>query len=88
MIVLPSGQNIFPEDIQTVLAKHPNVTDATVVGLTRGSSVEVHAALILDNADTAQEVVSWTNGQLAEQQRYEASLFGLTTTFPARIPSK
>ena len=69
MIVLPSGQNIFPEDIQAVLAKHPNVTDATVVGLTRGSSVEVHAALILDNADTAQEVVSWTNGQLAEQQR-------------------
>ena len=69
MIVLPSGQNIFPEDTQAVLAKHPNVTDATVVGLTRGSSVEVHAALILDNADTAQEVVSWTNGQLAEQQR-------------------
>ena len=69
MIVLPSGQNIFPEDIQAVLAKHPNVTDATVVGLTRGSSVEVHAALILDDADTAQEVVSWTNGRLAEQQR-------------------
>ena len=69
MIVLPSGQNIFPEDIQAVLAKHPNVTDATVVGLTRGSSVEVHAALILDDADTAQEVVSWTNDQLAEQQR-------------------
>ena len=69
MIVLPSGQNVFPEDIQAVLAKHPNVTDAAVVGLTRGSSVEVHAALILDNADTAQEVVSWTNGQLAEQQR-------------------
>ena len=69
MIVLPSGQNIFPEDIQAVLAKHPNVTDATVVGLTRGSSVEVHAALILDDADTAEEVVSWTNGQLAEQQR-------------------
>ena len=69
MIVLPSGQNIFPEDIQAVLAKHPNVADAAVVGLTKGSSVEVHAALILDDADTAQEVVSWTNGQLAEQQR-------------------
>ena len=33
MIVLPSGQNVFPEDIQTVLTKHPNVTDAAVVGL-------------------------------------------------------
>ena len=69
MIVLPSGQNVFPDDIQAVLSKHPGVTDAAVVGLTRGSSAEIHAALILDNPDTAQEVVSWTNGQLAEQQR-------------------
>ena len=69
MIVLPSGQNVFPEDVQAVLTKHPHVKDATVVGLTKGSSVEVHAALILDNADTAPEAVTWTNGQLAEQQR-------------------
>ena len=88
MIVLPSGQNIFPEDIQAMLAQHPNTTDATVVGLTRGSSVEVHAALILDDADTAQEVVSWTNGQLAEQQRIRASPFGRRRTFPAPTPSK
>ncbi len=82
MIVLPSGQNIFPEDIQAVLAKHPNVTDATVVGLPRGSSVEVHAALILDNADTAQDVVSWTNGQLAEQQRVRGFTVWADEDFP------
>ena len=82
MIVLPSGQNIFPEDIQTVLTKHPNVTDAAVVGLTRGSSVEVHAALILDPADTAQEVVSWTNGQLAEQQRIRGFTVWSEEDFP------
>ena len=69
MIVLPSGQNVFPEDIQSVITKHPNVTDAAVVGLNKGSSVEVHAALILDDSDTAPDVVSWTNNQLAEQQR-------------------
>ncbi len=69
MIVLPSGQNVFPDDIQAVLAKHPDVADAAVVGLTRGSSVEVHAALVLHNADTAREVVAWANGQLAEHQR-------------------
>ena len=69
MIVLPSGQNVFPEDIQGVLTKHPHVRDATVVGLAKGSSVEVHAALILEDADRAADVVTWTNGQLAEQQR-------------------
>ena len=67
--MLPSGQNVFPEDIQAVLTKHPHVRDATVVGLTKGSAVEVHAALILDDPATAQDAVSWTNGLLAEQQR-------------------
>ena len=69
MIVLPNGQNVFPEDIQTVLTKHPQVTDAAVVGLQKGSSVEVHAAIILDDTSFAQDAVTWTNGQLAEQQR-------------------
>ena len=36
MIVLPSGQNVFPDDIQAVITKHPKVTDAAVVGLERG----------------------------------------------------
>ncbi len=69
MIVLPSGQNVFPEDVEAVLVKHPQVNDATVIGVGRGSSVEVHAALILGDADAAEQVVSWTNGQLAEHQR-------------------
>ena len=82
MIVLPSGQNVFLEDIQTVLSKHPNVTDAAVVGLARGPSVEVHAALILDDADKAQDVVSWTNGQLAEQQRIRGFTVWAGEDFP------
>ena len=71
MIVLPSGQNVYPDDIQAVLNRHTNVTDSAVVGLqpTRGGSVEVHAALILDGADDAEPIVTWANDQLAEQQR-------------------
>ena len=69
MIVLPSGQNVYPDDIQAVLNRHPNVTDSAVVGLARGSSVEVHAALILNDAEDAETVVAWANAQLAEQQR-------------------
>ena len=82
MIVLPSGQNVFPEDIQTVLTKHPQVKDAAVVGLTRGSSVEVHAALVMDDAEKAQEAVAWTNGQLAEQQRIRGFTVWQDEDFP------
>ncbi len=73
MIVLPSGQNVFPDDIQAILTKHPEVKDAAVVGLEQGASVEVHAALLLEESEdpngAAQEAVAWANGQLAEQQR-------------------
>ena len=82
MIVLPSGQNVFPDDIQTVLTKHPRVTDAAVVGLDRGASVEVHAALILDEAEAGQEVVSWANEQLAEQQRIRGFTIWPEEDFP------
>ena len=82
MIVLPSGQNVYPEDIQTVLTKHPKVKDAAVVGLARGSSVEVHAALVMDDAENAQEAVAWTNGQLAEQQRIRGFTVWQDEDFP------
>ena len=36
MIRTPQRPEYLPEDIQAVLAKHPNVTDATVVGLYEG----------------------------------------------------
>ena len=73
MIVLPSGQNVFPDDIQAILTRHPKVKDAAVVGLQQGPAVEVHAALLLEESEdavgAAEEVVAWANGQLAEQQR-------------------
>ena len=82
MIVLPSGQNVYPDDIQAVLNRHPNVTDSAVVGLQHGSSVEVHAALILDGADDAEPIVAWANGQLAEQQRVRGHTIWPDEDFP------
>ena len=82
MIVLPSGQNVFPQDIQTLLVKHPAIKDAVVIGLPRGTSVEVHAALILDDPDSAQEAVDWTNAQLAEQQRVRGFTIWPDEDFP------
>ena len=69
MIVLSSGQNVYPDDIQAVLNRHPSVTDSAVMGLPRGSSVEVHAALLLNDDVEAGPIVSWANDQLAEHQK-------------------
>ena len=69
MIVLPNGQNVFPEDIEAVLRKHPLVADAAVLGLSKGSGVEVHSAIILEDSENASQVVSWANQRLADHQQ-------------------
>ena len=60
---------MYPEDIEAVLARHPHIADATVVGLTKGDRVEVHAVLLMEEPDKSDEAVSWTNNHLAEHQR-------------------
>ena len=69
MIVLGSGLNVYPEDIEAMLVKHDAVEDAAVVGLPRQSGPEVHAALIVPDAARAPDAVAWANGRLAEHQR-------------------
>ena len=82
MIVLSSGQNVYPDDIQAVLNRHPAVTDSAVVGLPRGSSVEVHAVLILDGDSDAEAIVSWANEQLSEHQRVKDFTIWPAEDFP------
>ena len=67
MIVLSTGQNGFPDDIERFLINHPDVTECTVVGLARGT--QVHAAIVVRQGGDPEAAVRWTNAQLAEHQR-------------------
>lgn len=69
MIVLPTGMNVYPEDVEAVLRQFPGAADAVVVGLPRGADVEVHAVFARSCADRAGEAVAWANERLAESQR-------------------
>ena len=69
MIVLGSGLNVYPEDIEAMLTRHEAVEDVAVVGLPRSAGPEIHAALIVADADMASDAVAWANGRLAEHQR-------------------
>ena len=62
MIVLGSGLNVYPEDVEAMLVKHEAIEDVAVVGLPRQSGPEVHAALIMTDATRASDAVSWANG--------------------------
>ena len=82
MIVLSSGQNVYPDDIQAVLNRHPGVTDSAVVGLPRGSSLEVHAVLIPNGESDTEAIVSWANEQLSEHQRVKDFTVWPSEDFP------
>ena len=69
MIVLPNGQNVYPEDLEQILQSHLSIIDAVVVGIDNDDGTEVHAALILDNHEMAPEIIRWVNNQVASHQR-------------------
>ena len=82
MIVLASGQNVFPEDIEMVLKQHPAVKDAAVIGLPRSGGLEVHAAFITEEPEAMPQAVSWANAQLAEHQQVRGFTVWRDEDFP------
>ena len=70
MIVLPNGQNVFPEDVEDVLRQHEDVKDTTVLGMEVEDSVQVHAVVIMQEENSGiAEIINWANRQLASHQR-------------------
>ncbi len=82
MIVLASGQNVYPEDVETVFNKHPDVTDVSVVGLPKDDGLEVHAVILTEQPDKAADAVAWANRQLAEHQRIRGHTVWPEDDFP------
>jgi long-chain acyl-CoA synthetase len=69
MIVLATGQNVFPDDIERILNNHPAIAGSAIVGLKRDGAPQVHAAVVVRDDGDPAEAVRWTNAQLAEHQR-------------------
>jgi len=69
--VTPEGLNVFPEDVERVLAAIPGVKDAAVVGAPLGSEERVHAILVFksDSEADADAVVRQANASLADHQK-------------------
>lgn len=69
MIVLPSGMNVFPEDIEATLLNTGMVDECAVVGFPRDTGPMVHAVFPNTIADRAEEVVRLANISLGDHQR-------------------
>jgi long-chain acyl-CoA synthetase len=88
VIVTPAGLNVYPEDLEAALRKHPSVRDAVVVPVARDGNAEPFAALLLrDGQDAdARLAVEAANNLLAEYQRIRDWMLWPDADFP-RTPT-
>lgn len=71
-MIISGGENIYPAEVEAVLARHPAVRDVAVVGLPDPLWGErVHAVLVLEPGATLdeREFLEWARPQLAGYKR-------------------
>jgi acyl-CoA synthetase (AMP-forming)/AMP-acid ligase II len=70
-MILSGGQNIYPQDIEAVLARHDDVADVAVIGVPSRKWGETPLALVAarNGSSDLSALKEWTNAQLGRQQR-------------------
>jgi len=88
VIVRDDGINIYPEDIESVLKENDSVKDCVVLGLRHGSSLEIHALLLMEDEykGSVEDIIKKVNKRLNVYQHinsfsiWEGDDFPRTTT--------
>jgi len=90
MIKGPGAQNIFPEDIETVLNHQPGVQDSCVIGVTtKTGMMEIHAVLLLaDPALDLEACIDTANEHLASYQHVTGWSVWPDADFPRSVTRK
>ncbi|MGE3269232.1 MAG: AMP-binding protein [Chloroflexota bacterium] len=87
LIVLPSGLNVWPEDVETALRQDAAVKEAVIIGVpTPGGGMVLHAYLIpateADRQRDVSPIVASANGRLAQHQRVATASWWPDPDFP------
>jgi long-chain acyl-CoA synthetase len=67
-MIITGGENVFPAEVETVLARHPGVADAAVIGIpdqTWGETVHAVVTSVPGAPPTAAELIDWCRDRLA-----------------------
>ena len=67
-MIITGGENVYPAEIEDVLARHPKLSESAVIGLPSDRWGESPAAIVVANpgeAVTSDEVIDFCNGKLA-----------------------
>lgn len=71
-MIISGGLNVFPADIEEIVVQHPDVMDATVIGVPHPKWDETALALVIPRSGVdadPQAIRDWCNERLAKHQR-------------------
>ena len=77
-MIISGGENVYPSEVETVLARHPQVRDVAVVGLADAKWGETVAAAVVaapGGGLTADELIAWSRDKLAGYKRPRRIVF-------------
>lgn len=77
-MIVSGGMNVYASDIEQVIARHPDVVEATVIGVPHERWGEAPLALVIMRAGASVRepaLTAWANELLAKHQRVVATEF-------------
>ena len=90
-IIISGGENVYPSEVEAVLASHPAVRDAAVVGLPDAKWGErVQAAVVCRQGESvsADDLMAWSKERLAGYKRPRAIAFLAADEMPRNATGK
>ena len=77
-MIISGGENIYPSEVEAILAVHPSVRDVAVVGIPNakwGEQVQAFIVLRHGHHPSENELIDWCRGRIAGYKRPRRILF-------------
>jgi fatty-acyl-CoA synthase len=90
-MIISGGENIYPSEVEAVLAAHPQVQDVAVIGVPHDKWGEAVLAVVVQRAAASlseAELVDWCRGRIASYKRPQAVRFIAETEMPRTATGK
>ena len=90
-LIISGGENVYPTEVEAVLAQHPDVKDVAVVGRPDDTWGECVAAAVVPREGaglTAEVLIAWSKGRLAGYKRPRTVVFLAPGEMPRNATGK